>query len=352
MDKGDAVIFAGPSLPDRAAAQALLPGRYEGPAQQGDLLRAAMDQPAAIVLIDGYFERVPAVHHKEILWALSEGIPVYGAASLGALRAAELSAFGMIGVGKVFEDFASGRLERDDEVALVHGPAASGYAALSEPLVNLRSTFGLALTSGVLSAAAHDGLIRLAEEMFYPDRGYGTVLAAGVETGILDPGFDTEAFGSWVRSHAIDLKASDAVACLDRVGSDLSDRGTMADRGGGFDFSHTDAFDRLFQEVSGRDDDASGSADPVLAELEALALRLDQLAHGPVPPSDLARGVMAFRERHGLSDPVSVQAWLSGAGIGIDALSRALEEEARISRARASVRTESGTHGAIRRLLR
>ena len=42
----------------------------------------------------GAFASVPAVRHKEILWALSEGIPVIGAASIGALRAAELTAFG------------------------------------------------------------------------------------------------------------------------------------------------------------------------------------------------------------------------------------------------------------------
>ena len=44
----------------------------------------------AIGIIDGYFERVPSVWHKEILWAMAEGIHVFGSASMGALRAAEL----------------------------------------------------------------------------------------------------------------------------------------------------------------------------------------------------------------------------------------------------------------------
>jgi hypothetical protein len=70
--------------------------------------------------VDGYFERVPAVWHKEVLWAISQGIRVYGSASMGALRAAELSAFGMIGIGKIFEWYRDGVIERDDEVAVAH----------------------------------------------------------------------------------------------------------------------------------------------------------------------------------------------------------------------------------------
>lgn len=56
------------------------------PASQGDVYRAAVKRPAAIGIIDGRFHDTPAVWHKEILWALAQGIPVYGSASMGALR--------------------------------------------------------------------------------------------------------------------------------------------------------------------------------------------------------------------------------------------------------------------------
>jgi hypothetical protein len=65
------------------------------------LYRAALAHPAAIGVIDGYFEVVPTVWHKEILWAMAQGIHVFGAASIGALRAAELDSFGMRGVGRL-----------------------------------------------------------------------------------------------------------------------------------------------------------------------------------------------------------------------------------------------------------
>jgi len=41
-----------------------------------------------IGVIDGYL-RWATVWHKEILWAMAEGIHVFGAASIGALRAAD-----------------------------------------------------------------------------------------------------------------------------------------------------------------------------------------------------------------------------------------------------------------------
>ena len=91
------------------------------------------DQPAAIAIIDGYFDSVPAVSHKEILVALSMGVPVYGAASMGALRVAELHHFGMIGVGRIFERYREGSLEDDDEVAVVHGSADAGFLVQSRP---------------------------------------------------------------------------------------------------------------------------------------------------------------------------------------------------------------------------
>src|SRR6266571_3221964 len=53
------------------------------PAGQGDVYRIAHKRPPAIGLIDGRFETCPAVWHKEILCALTQGIPVYGAASMG-----------------------------------------------------------------------------------------------------------------------------------------------------------------------------------------------------------------------------------------------------------------------------
>jgi hypothetical protein len=113
----EACVFLGPSLPV-AAARAELDAVYLPPVAAGDMFRLWQRRPEAVGIIDGYFEHVPAVWHKEIMWIMARGVHVFGAAGLGALRAAELDAFGMRGVGRVYQAVKDGTLDRDDEVAV------------------------------------------------------------------------------------------------------------------------------------------------------------------------------------------------------------------------------------------
>src|SRR6266568_28399 len=115
-----AIVFSGPSLPPSKAP--VYPGlEWRPPVRQGDVYMAAQSRPALIGIIDGYYETVATVWHKEILWAMAQGIHVYGAASIGALRAAELADFGMKGIGAIFRLFYTAALQDDDEVAVLHG---------------------------------------------------------------------------------------------------------------------------------------------------------------------------------------------------------------------------------------
>ena len=54
---------------------------------------------------------------KKIMHLIDSGVTVIGAASMGALRAAELDAYGMLGVGRIYQMYASGEICGDDEVA-------------------------------------------------------------------------------------------------------------------------------------------------------------------------------------------------------------------------------------------
>src|SRR6185503_6037302 len=122
-----AVIFLGPSLPLDEARE-ILDAVYLPPAQQCDLLTATVNEkPDVIGLIDGMFLQSLSVWHKEILFALDQGILIYGSSSMGALRAAETSSFGMVGIGEIYRMYASGELIDDDEVALAHAPADQQY---------------------------------------------------------------------------------------------------------------------------------------------------------------------------------------------------------------------------------
>ncbi len=164
-----AVIFVGPSMPGlKTSPHPRLDVRP--PAACGDIIDALADGYTHIGLIDGYFESQLAIWHKEILFALDQGAVVLGAASMGALRAAELDQHGMRGVGRIYEAYASGELTRDDEVAVAHGPAELGYLNVSESLVNMRLTLDKALAETILSKTTHAHLTTLAETLFFKQR--------------------------------------------------------------------------------------------------------------------------------------------------------------------------------------
>jgi len=130
-------VFMGPSL---SGWQPAPPFEPLPPAGAGDMLRLLAGPPCTTVLIDGVFAMRPAVWHKEILLLLARGFRVIGAASMGALRAAELAPFGMIGVGAIFTAYARGRLTGDDEVAVTHAPVVLGSRPLSLAQVDVRAT--------------------------------------------------------------------------------------------------------------------------------------------------------------------------------------------------------------------
>jgi hypothetical protein len=72
----------------RRRCGALLPSaQFRPPVVMGDVYRlvrpAAGRPPARIAIIDGLFEQVPAVWHKELLYAMERGVEVSGAASMG-----------------------------------------------------------------------------------------------------------------------------------------------------------------------------------------------------------------------------------------------------------------------------
>ena len=205
------IVFTGPTLSPREVME-VIDATCLSPVSQGDVYRAVAGRPDAIGIIDGYFERVPAVWHKEILWAMSEGVHVFGSASMGALRAAELVPFGMEGVGAIFEAYRDGVLEDDDEVALVHGRPEDDYRAGSEPMVNIRATLARASAEGILGEPARGWLERTAKELFYAERSYARIIELAAARGA--PPEELEAFRRWLPEGAVNQKRDDALAML------------------------------------------------------------------------------------------------------------------------------------------
>ena len=200
------VVFAGPSIKraDTAAAGV----EFLPPAAEGDIYRAARQGPRAIGLIDGYFEAQPAVWHKEILWAMSQGIHVFGAASMGALRAAELWSFGMVGAGVIYRAYRRGALIDDAEVAVLHGPPELGYPSVTEALVNVRANLSRAGAKGVLSNDARRRVLQSAQAVYYKDRSWERILAKAMADGVSAD--DATRLKTWLKKNSFDLKRRDA----------------------------------------------------------------------------------------------------------------------------------------------
>ncbi len=203
------VVFVGPSLPN-AREVAASDIEIRPPACQGDVMQAVADGASTIGLIDGQFEMAAPVWHKELLFALSKKITVIGAASMGALRAAECSAYGMIGVGRIFDDYVSGVRVDDADVALTYGPAELRYPPLSIPLVNAQATIARISELGLLNDTLCTQLEDAACTVFFKHRTWKSISnAAGIEPEMLKPALEI----CWV-----DQKRLDAIALLEEMG--------------------------------------------------------------------------------------------------------------------------------------
>lgn len=202
------VVFAGPSLYGTAADLSGIDLRP--PAEHGHVLRAVGDGAVAIGLIDGAFEAVAAVWHKEILYALDVGVAVVGGASMGALRAAECAAYGMEPVGQVARAYLSGSLDDDAAVALTHGPAELGCPPLTEALVDCEATLSAMERAGAIDPGSAWHAANVARSLHYKDRTIERLASAAFRAGATD-------FAARYRRFRVGVKTADALAVVDRV---------------------------------------------------------------------------------------------------------------------------------------
>lgn len=173
------IIYTGLSLPFDEAKEILdstdgVEVIYKRPIKRGDLGRDIKENPDIIGIIDGVFHQNSAVGHKEILNVIKSGIIVFGASSMGALRASELDTLGMIGIGYVYEQYASGKIDSDDDVAVMLD--SETLQALSEPLINMRYVFENAEEKNILTEKEKNELLSIAKRTYYPKRNYAQTL--------------------------------------------------------------------------------------------------------------------------------------------------------------------------------
>jgi hypothetical protein len=323
-----AVVFAGPSLAGPPVAPP--PGvTIEPPAAAGDLYRAARAGARVIGLVDGVFEDRPTVWHKEILWALERGVRVLGAASLGALRAAECAPFGMEGVGRVFAQVEAGAIEDDSDLAVVHAPAALGWRPLSEARVNVRATLEAAVAAGALTRRRARALAARAAALPFRELTW-VALAEDL------PASERDRLLSWLPDGRVDLKRADALALVEAVAQAAG----AAPARPGFRLADTRYWRAALAwfEPQG----TSAEEEAVLDELRLDPARFERAllrafagraaADEPLePPPDAAELLEALRLQRGLGTASAFRDWLGRARAEPARLAAALAAEERLA---------------------
>jgi len=205
-----ALVFVGPTVSREEILHAVPDVAVEvfPPIAAGDLLRLDLAPGDLVAIIDGFYLQHEAVRHKEILSLLDAGVHVWGAASMGALRAAELEIFGMTGFGRVFEAYKQGDIVGDDEVAVLHAPEEMAYRNLTEALVNIRHCCQRAVESGVISVSERELIVEGAQALPFYERTYHRVLERGIELGVSTT--SAEGLLRLVRNEHLDVKRDDA----------------------------------------------------------------------------------------------------------------------------------------------
>jgi hypothetical protein len=206
---GALVVFVGPSL-DHAQTRQLLPTAHiTQPIGRGDLERLTAEGARRFLIIDGVFAQRLAVAPSEIVAALRDGAQILGAASIGAVRAAECWPAGMHGVGAVYQLYRMRVIANDDEVAVAVDPER-GFAAVSIALIQIRYGLLAALRQQRLTRAEAAAVLAAAKRAHFSERRLETTFAsAGVPiTPQLRRIFEIS-----------DVKRRDALCAAERVAS-------------------------------------------------------------------------------------------------------------------------------------
>lgn len=204
------IIFLGPSL-SHEKAKKIFDADYRPPAKKGDFMRLAADPNIRMVgFVDGVFlQDYPPTPIEVYQLARKQGVLLAGAASLGALRAVELEKFGMVGIGKIFQLYKSGKVDADDEVAVTFAPEGD-YRLQSEAMIDIRYNLFLARKKGVIGKKAKVALAKVAKEIYFPHRNYSNILeeAKGRHPALAG---EIDSFASYVTENRTSLKEIDAI---------------------------------------------------------------------------------------------------------------------------------------------
>ncbi len=338
------VIFVGPSIPVNEA-RAILDAEYLPPVKQGDVISAIFRfQPDVIGIIDGADHHVPSVWHKEIIFALQNGVAVFGSSSTGALRAVEMEKFGMVGVGEVYHRFKSRKLNDDDEVMFLYTGIGDEYKRLSEPMVNIRATMESALEQGVIDRDLYERLISTSKSLFYKDRELKLILNKVFDKGVEET--TARRLEEFIRTQYVDIQKKDAVELLNVI------KHIPISKESGKNNRIVDELDSMILHVlkyRDREISRNGINAPIYSIGDYISLNhpetdeimeraknrlltkyLADMLHVEVTPKETDEESDRFRKRHGLRDDAEFNRWMLDNDLITEEFKSLMTEKARM----------------------
>lgn len=214
------IVFLGPSLSIEKARK-IINAEFLPPAKKGDFIKLSLtSEKKIIILIDGVFLQDYPPSPIEVFQVVNKNnFQVFGASSLGALRAVELEKFGMNGYGRVFELFKKDIINSDDEVAVTFD---NSYNLLSEAMIDIRYNLFLAFKKGIIAKETKQLITRTAKKIYFPFRSYENIVKKSIE--LYSDRRDTiEDFHNFVSTQRQSLKELDAMGILKKIADNPHD---------------------------------------------------------------------------------------------------------------------------------
>ena len=209
-------VFVGPTLSADEVRSVLPDARVLPPIAAGDLWALPIDPGDTVAIIDGFFLQRRSIRHKELIDLLRQSVRVVGAASMGALRAAELHQAGMVGVGRIFSWYRDGIIDADDEVAVVHADAEAGYAQRTRAVVDLRASLKRAVDAGEISPDMESRVLDVVRSMPFIERD-DDAIRQRLRRDSVQAADNLQAYDRAVGDFWVDVKAQDARRLLDGI---------------------------------------------------------------------------------------------------------------------------------------
>jgi hypothetical protein len=267
---------------------------------------------------------------------------------MGALRAAELSPYGMAGIGRIFESYRDGAFppyaepfDSDDEVAVIHGPPELDWPALSDALVDLRHAYAEACTRGLIAPGTRDALARIAAGLHFTGRTHDAVLGSPAAVGL--PSDELAALAGWLATAAPSLKQQDARAVLAAL--DAWRRMGSPPHEPQFHFEEPSAWQAFVAREEDRARNVLSAAEESVLDivrfdgtewdhlrrraLVRVCARRQEGAAGDRAIGEVRRAFDAWRSEHGIASHAALRAWLADNALDEAELARLFEDEAR-----------------------